>query len=277
MPQKSPASHPHPRDKITIRQYLPQDRDQVFAMLDVGFALGPGSPGQIAVRKALATPAAFVSYAMFLLGLMLPFVAGAPLSGLPLCLSAIVIFLYLRRAPRQTMLQVCEEARQTDMRDIAEYYQITRGQALGPAGFWVAVIEAESRGGVDEIVGFFGMEHLPGQPKLGHLRRMIVAPKHRRRRIGSLIITAMIAHAQKHSPKGSPGGPLTTLELETSVYQPAARALYEKHGFRVIGSRFLPLAWPGFLHRVEMVRYRRAVWEKTDLEHKNRYGACEEV
>ncbi|KAJ7073636.1 acyl-CoA N-acyltransferase [Mycena amicta] len=271
-PQNDKLSAGDRKSEIVIRQYLPKDYDQVYALLDVGFAVGPGSPGAAAFAKSLWTPAALASYAFFLAGCFLS-LNTAPILGLTLCLLAVGTILYLRHGAAQAFRNFCKNARQTDMQDITAYYQISAGQALTPAGFWVAVIQ----GDIDEVVGFFGMEHLPSRPTVGHLRRMIVSPHHRRRRIGSLIIQAIIAHAQKHSPNGAIGGPLTRLELETSVYQPPARALYEKHGFRVVGSRIMPLARPGLLHSVQVLRLQRAVWEQTDGQEKTSYGACDAV
>ncbi|KAJ7073639.1 acyl-CoA N-acyltransferase [Mycena amicta] len=244
--------------EIVIRQYLSRDYDQVLELLDVGFAVGLGSPGEAAVRRTLSTSAAFASYALFIAGCLLC-VNNARIAGVILCLLAISTILHLRNGAVQTFKKFCAMARQTDMKDISTYYKISAGQALTPAGFWVAVIEAESPGSVDEVVGYFGMEHLPSRPAVGHLRRMIVSPYHRRRRIGSLIMSAMIEHAQKHSPSGTLGGPLTMLELETTAFQPGARALYEKFGFRLVGSRVMPLAKPALLNSVRVLRFQRPV------------------
>ncbi|KAJ6452032.1 hypothetical protein C8R47DRAFT_940258, partial [Mycena vitilis] len=64
-------------------------------------------------------------------------------------------------------------------------------------------------------------------PSLGELRRMIVSKNHRRKHIGALLFTAVMAHARQFTP------PLATLELVTTEYQPGAVKLYEKFGFSV--------------------------------------------
>jgi hypothetical protein len=44
----------------------------------------------------------------------------------------------------------------------------------------------------------------------------------------------MLDHAQRLAPL------LETLELEMSEFQPGARRLYEKHGFSLVETRFIP-------------------------------------
>ncbi|KAF7329173.1 hypothetical protein MKEN_00177900 [Mycena kentingensis (nom. inval.)] len=245
---------PPPRT-IVVRQYLPKDHAQIFAMLYEGFAFGSGSPGETAVRQAMYTCPAFASYAIFLAGGILVFTVD-PKLGLALCVAAILAILYLRNSTQRAFYAFCDTAWRTDMVDITAHYQISDGKALGPAGFWVAVIEGALPNGDDEVVGFLGMENLPTALALGHLRRMVVSPRHRRKRIASLIIDAIVAHARKHAP------PVMVLELETSAYQPAAHALYLKHGFEVISSRQMRMS---ALHSVEVFRFRKPVWGAESL------------
>ncbi|KAF7305645.1 hypothetical protein HMN09_00818100 [Mycena chlorophos] len=258
---KSTAA-PQKNGQIIIRQYRPEDHDQVYALLDVGFAFGPNSPGEAAIQKAHTTPAAFVAYAAILGGLAYTI---RTCSFTATAVSAIafgaLMLVYLRYGASQAFHDFCDAARRTDMRDIVAHYQVAQHPQT-PAGFWVAAIEGGLEDGMDEIVGFFGMEHLPSRPTIGHLRRMIVSPYHRRRRIGSLLIQAIIAHAQQHAHV------LQTLELETSAYQPPARALYEKHGFRVVSQRPMRLekVFGGWLHWVPVLKLQREVWMRGDGE-----------
>ncbi|KAF7311724.1 hypothetical protein MIND_00182300 [Mycena indigotica] len=254
-PSKPPSSL---KGEVVVRQYRPQDHDQVFALLRVGFAVGPGSPGETAVRRALWTPAAFACYALILASTALS-IFGQTQAVLALCLEllALGVLVHLRRGAAQAFEDFCTRAAEDDLRDIPAYYQ--QPVPGSRAGFWVAVIG-------EEVVGYFGMEHLPSRPTIGHLRRLIVSPYHRRKGIASNIIDAIVAHAQAQPTLsdnlklGCPyAAPLTTLELETSALQPPAIALYERHGFRVVGSRQMPLARAG-LNNVTVWKMQRPVY-----------------
>jgi len=79
---------------------------------------------------------------------------------------------------------------------------------------------------------------------------MIVSMNHRRRKIGSLLITAAVDHARKHSP------PLITLDLETTEFQPGAQKLYENHGFILVGQRTMRISR---FFSMTVVRLRRKI------------------
>jgi ribosomal protein S18 acetylase RimI-like enzyme len=173
----------------------------------------------------------------------------------------------------------CANARATDMADICHSYEVPipvdgvqAPVPQGPAGFWVAAIESpESK--TSEVVGYLGLgwcifyhasmwpdftsriDYRGGataisDPSTGELRRMIVSMNHRRRKIGSLLMTAAMDHARRHMP------PLETLDLETSEFQPGARKLYEKYGFSFVGTRTLRSS-P--LFSMTVLRFRRRI------------------
>ena len=101
---------------------------------------------------------------------------------------------------------------------------------------------AESRHGfsvdklIKEGVAFF-VARVDGAPagcggiklfgtEFGELKRMYVRPAYRGRGIGTLIVGCLADHARSHG--------ITTLRLETGIYQREAIALYEGLGFRQI-------------------------------------------
>jgi GNAT superfamily N-acetyltransferase len=94
---------------------------------------------------------------------------------------------------------------------IAAYYAEHAG------GFWVAC-----RG--EEVVGMFGLE--TAGPNALELRRMYVAPSVRRAEIA----TAMLRFAEDEARRRGAG----RLELSTSALQPAAVALYQRAGYRLM-------------------------------------------
>ncbi|KAF8888261.1 acyl-CoA N-acyltransferase [Infundibulicybe gibba] len=77
------------------------------------------------------------------------------------------------------------------------------------------------------IVGMIGLDYGPTKSS-GLLRRMVVAPGYQRRGIGARLFEMAIAHARSHG--------MASLHLTTSEWHHAGRALYEKYGFRVIGT-----------------------------------------
>jgi ribosomal protein S18 acetylase RimI-like enzyme len=81
---------------------------------------------------------------------------------------------------------------------------------------------------------------------------MFVSMHHRRRGIGSQLIDVALDHVRRLRP------PLETLELETSELQLVAQRLYEKHGFRLVGTRVMRM---GVLSSLTMLRFRRTLVE----------------
>ncbi|KAJ6459969.1 hypothetical protein C8R45DRAFT_778405, partial [Mycena sanguinolenta] len=152
--------------------------------------------------------------------------------GAALCLCSITLFLCVRWSITIFFEEVCSSAFKTDLADIAAAYKFpplinrTQFQSKGELStFWVAVLE-NPKHNRSQVIGFLGLDYqLLGDPSSAELRRMFVSMHHRRRGVGSQLIRVAVAHVQRFAP------PLTTLVLETSELQPAARALYEKHGF----------------------------------------------
>jgi len=221
---------------IVVRQFRPADAPQVHAMLVEGIIYGPESPRNIALRLSLTSRVACLAYIGFVLGLACLFARDGVLmlrvAGVVLCVGAAVLFGCLRRSITRMFIDFCAKARRTDMADINKTYEVplSEDETQGPGGFWVAAIEA--LGGTEsEVVGYLGLDYgATADPSSGELRRMIVSPHHRRRRIGSLLISAALAHAQRT---------LATLDLETPEFHTGAQRLYARHGFTVVGSRVM--------------------------------------
>ncbi|KAJ7146691.1 acyl-CoA N-acyltransferase [Mycena epipterygia] len=183
------------------------------------------------------------------------------LGGVALCLGASTLFFCVRTAITKIFVNYCSTARNTDMADIPSSYEIPPSPSMsdrkgppaqGPGGFWVAVIESPDHK-TSEVVGYLGLDYrVNPDPSAGELRRMMVSMHHRRRKIASLLIAAVLDHAQHLSP------PLKTLDLETTEFQPGARKLYESYGFSLVGSRIMRM---GPLFSMTMLRLRRRVAE----------------
>ncbi|KAJ7642248.1 acyl-CoA N-acyltransferase [Roridomyces roridus] len=236
---------------IIVRQFKPSDAPQVHAMLIEGLVYGPESPRNTALRRSVTSLQAILAYIAFALGLMTLSCSrrDVRIVGGTLCTASLLFLLYLWRAIHNLFVNFCINARNTDMADIAKSYEIPDdiGAEQGPGAFFVAVIESTEE---SEVVGYLGLDyHANDDPTSGELRRMIVSPRHRRRKIGSLLINAAMAHARSRSP------PLLTMDLETTEFQPGAQKLYTRHGFAVVGSRIMRLG----VVQATVFRFRRMV------------------
>ncbi|KAH8555821.1 acyl-CoA N-acyltransferase [Umbelopsis sp. PMI_123] len=116
-----------------------------------------------------------------------------------------------------------------DMGNIPEYYELEAIDesnkydiAYAPRGrknFFVC----EDNAGA--IAGFVALDYHPELPKrTGELRRMVVAPTHRRQGVAELLIKVLITHAKKND--------IQVIELGTSDVQYGAKKLYQKMGWR---------------------------------------------
>src|SRR6186997_1795619 len=76
-----------------------------------------------------------------------------------------------------------------------------------------------------EPVGCGGLESFP--EGYGELKRMYTRPEYRRLGLGKQMLDALQAHGRAEG--------LATLRLETGIFQEAAIAMYEGHGFRRTG------------------------------------------
>ncbi|KAJ7613525.1 acyl-CoA N-acyltransferase [Roridomyces roridus] len=238
---------------IIVRQFRPSDAPQIHAMLFEGLVYGPESPRNTALRRSLTSPRAYLAYTAFALGLTTLSCSRRDLrlAGGTLCTVSLLFMLYLWRAINNLFVNFCIGARKTDMADIAKSYEIPDDISAeqGPGGFFVAAIES---GEESEVVGYLGLDyHANDDPTSGELRRMIVSARHRRRKIGSLLINAAMAHARSRSP------PLLTIDLETTEFQPGAQKLYTRHGFAVVGTRVVSVG----VFQATIFRFRRKVAE----------------
>ncbi|KAJ6479952.1 acyl-CoA N-acyltransferase [Mycena vitilis] len=136
----------------------------------------------------------------------------------------IAIFFATRMAITSAMKAFCERALAADMLDIEKHY-------AAPAAFFVAARPGEGDKKLDdaekteEVVGFVGLEYFPDKKShIAEMRRMVVAAKHRRKGVATLLMNKVIAQAE--SIRG-----LDSIELGTSEFQPGARKLYEHLGW----------------------------------------------
>ncbi|KAJ7430932.1 acyl-CoA N-acyltransferase [Mycena galericulata] len=235
--------------EVIIRQFRRSDAPQVYALLSEGFVHGDGSPQRAAQRRNRTSLSSCLAYAGIAVGLAFVVLSAKlkqsidvitlQLAGEALSLCSAAFLIHVRKRIEGWLVKFCAKARETDMKDIAAWYGISpSGEQEGHSGFWVAVIE-HPEDETSEVVGYVGLDFRPGEdPTNAELRRMIVSPRHRKRRIGSLLMSALLEHARRCGP------PLRTIYLETieNKLQPGPLKLYESFGFRVVGKRVVNAA-----------------------------------
>ncbi|KAJ7314503.1 hypothetical protein DFH08DRAFT_972903 [Mycena albidolilacea] len=162
------------------------------------------------------------------------------IAGTAFSTAATALLICARRSITGFFVNFCAIARETDIADIARTYGVPLSAAgthsapePGPSGFWVAATESQDRL-TSEVVGFLGLDHHANVDlNSSVLRRLVVSPHHRRRKIGTLLLAAVLDYVHRLAP------PLEILELEMSEFQPGARRLYEKHGFSLVETRVI--------------------------------------
>ncbi|KAJ7142368.1 hypothetical protein C8R44DRAFT_865719 [Mycena epipterygia] len=231
-----------PGGEISILQFRKEDAEQVHALLLEGLVYAADSPRNVALRRYLYLLASLLVLTFLLLLVSIhPSTHRAGLLGALIVLCGAAGCAYIYRSITQFFLHLCTAARATDIADISATYGVPLpGQTQSSGAFWVAVDETTTR-----VVGCVGLKYDPRAS--GTLRRMFVSAGHRRRGIGSMLLVAAMAHARCISPE-------LELELETSEFQDAARRLYERHGFRLAGTRVM---WLGAGLPMRMVRFER--------------------
>ncbi|KAJ7082172.1 hypothetical protein C8R43DRAFT_1052457 [Mycena crocata] len=261
-----PTSMAH--DRIYIRQYRPSDLPQIRTLLFEGFVTSEDSVAVVAKRRFLFKGPSLVAYLLGSLGLGLiarsaswtSLAAGA---GAALCAVGVGIFGYVQRGIPRAMVDFCENALATDMRDIAAHY-------CAPGAFFVAVQprnveqndvdwpKGSGEGDVDareEVVGYVGLEYRPtsdAHQAEAEVRRMVVGAAHRRRGIAARLMRAVIAHGERVTAEGHA---LQAIKLSTSEFQPGAQRLYEKLGWELAR---VQIRWDSIV-RVSILHYRRPV------------------
>ncbi|KAF7360064.1 hypothetical protein MVEN_00734500 [Mycena venus] len=246
---------------IVIRQFQPEDAEQIHALFLEGLVYAPDSAHNVAQHRNLSSRVSCLAYLGFALGLGCLFRnnIAVRVGGGALTLGATALFVHVRRTITKFWVDVCARTRETDLGDITHFYDLPlpanptqASEPQGPSGFWVAVIESPEDKS-SEVVGYLGFDYrLNPDPSSGELRHMIVSMNHRRRRIGSLLLAAVVNHARRHAP------PIETLDLAITEFQPGAWKFYENNRFSSVGTRIMKI---GPLLSMTVSRLSRKVFD----------------
>ncbi|KAJ3736842.1 acyl-CoA N-acyltransferase [Lentinula guzmanii] len=130
---------------------------------------------------------------------------------------------------------------------------------MGIKAFWVAeTVSPVTK--KTEIVGCISLGDPPPPPftsepgvRVAELCRMVISPHHRRQGIAGALMQACEAHAMANEHK------LSAIVLRTTFYQPHARELYAKLGYRIVletNVRFGNADVPVYLYRKDFMGHK---------------------
>ncbi|KAF6758343.1 acyl-CoA N-acyltransferase [Ephemerocybe angulata] len=241
-----PNEHP-----IIVRNFRKGDVEELRKLF-VLCNTGDGSPLEEILKSNLKDPISLICYSVFALGqyLLVPALVNSQgasmraILGALLSFAGIGLFILVRRYIRKAMMEYCEKAFRTDLKDVNEYY--------GEGNFWIAEeVRQDSDGthsGSSQIAGYVGLDYNSkaaledSTRSTAELRRMGVSPLCRRRGVGGMLLRALISSAKAKSkdatliePKSDrlEGGGCRRIVLSTSDFQPPAIAMYRKYGWVV--------------------------------------------
>lgn len=163
-------------DTIYIRQYRPSDFSQIRALLFEGFVtsrrstsgyslsrlltIAEGSVTLVAKRRFLLKAPSLIAYLLGGVGLGLisrPGNWSSPTAGTGalLCAAGVALFAVVQRSIPRAVINLCETALATDMRDISAHY-------CAPGEFFVAAQPRASGTKVgdqdaEEVLGYVGL------------------------------------------------------------------------------------------------------------------------
>ncbi|KAF5319264.1 hypothetical protein D9619_008310 [Psilocybe cf. subviscida] len=210
------------RDTIRLRPFQDKDGERVREIYLKAMLTGASSPTYMALKAQLTRPWALYFYAQMVFGAVL--VLRAPtvavrLGGGILVVSALGLLYAWRRNTRKVFETFTGMAVTGDLADVLKHYS-----APG-SGFWVAEITNGKDTG--KVVGCVGLDSSASpEPGTAELRRMAVLPELQGHGVGTRLLSTLIIHAREKN--------LTTITLNTSMYQVAAMNMYEAAGFKEV-------------------------------------------
>ncbi|KAF8801903.1 acyl-CoA N-acyltransferase [Phlegmacium glaucopus] len=248
MAQPDPQGH---GKLIRIRPYRPSDSEQIRRLFEAATLHGPM---QVALDSQFWGPTACVSYCTLLLGLSLAtFTTNLRIRciGVALCIAGCALFATMRYIFSSKVTGGINDALNGNLKDIGKTFGmkpvvIHNGERTGEyvpsgtSGFWVAEAYASEKDlevgdSETEIIGSVGLDANKNSDETSaDLCRVMVSSDYRRRGIAASLIKTALRHAQNHG--------VTSVVLSTTMFQPAAIAVYEKLGWvlqRKMGVRIL--------------------------------------
>ncbi|KAJ3905500.1 acyl-CoA N-acyltransferase [Lentinula edodes] len=237
---------------VRVRIFRKSDSEAVRRLFTTCMMIGEGAPARAHLAATTRSPSFLCAFALLIISITVEVTTLS--SFLPAYLDvtvaaiALLVLLYLCYSIYSAVgfyIQFGLTCLRTDLKNIQGHYnlcQVTSTsnensedpelEATSMKGFWVAEIVSPVTNKA-EIVGCISLGDPPPPPFTSgpgttELRRMIVSPYHRRRGIARALIEACEAHATTSKHK------LTAIVLRTTFYQPHARQLYTKLGYKIV-------------------------------------------
>ncbi|KAJ4489894.1 hypothetical protein J3R30DRAFT_3693321 [Lentinula aciculospora] len=266
---------------VRVRIYRKSDLEAVRRLFRTCMMTGEGTPARAHLAITVRSPSFLCAFALLVISVAVEVATfttfqsvsyvfrdkGAVIWAAAITLLALLYICYSIYSAIGFYIQFCLTCLRTDLKDIESHYTLrpvrSASKSLGdsedpelePIGikaFWVAEIVSPATNKA-EIVGCLSLADPPvtfiSEPGLAELCRMVVSHQHRRRGIAAALIQACEAHAIANDHR------LSAIVLRTTFYQPHARQLYAKLGYRVVmekNLRFGNATVPVFLYRKDL-------------------------
>ncbi|KAJ3933318.1 MAG: acyl-CoA N-acyltransferase [Lentinula lateritia] len=238
---------------VRVRIFRKSDSEAVRRLFTTCMMIGEGAPARAHLAATTRSPSFLCAFALFIISITVEvttlssFLPAASYPDVTVAAIALLTLLYLCYSIYSAVgfyIQFGLTCLRTDLKDIQGHYnlcQVTSTsngnsnpelEATSMKGFWVAEIVSPVTNKA-EIVGCISLGDPPPPPFTSgpgttELRRMIVSPYHRRRGIARALIEVCEAHATTSKHK------LTAIVLRTTFYQPHARRLYTRLGYKIV-------------------------------------------
>ncbi|KAJ3769273.1 acyl-CoA N-acyltransferase [Lentinula raphanica] len=218
------------KDSVVIRPFYPSDASHVLNVYFTGLVSGVDSAGYFALTRAfLHWIPMYIAYILSLSGggvLLLALRTDFQILGLAIVLLSCCFILFIYYRIRNTFLGYYQDGLRHDMTDISQYYRQDHEKNGSPIRcFWVAEIPSMTSETGYEVVGCVALDCSTNNngPLVGELKRLFVLPNCRKRGIGTKLMQTVIAFAKEKK--------ISSLQLETTNFQPVAREMYSRLGW----------------------------------------------
>ncbi|KAF5369012.1 hypothetical protein D9758_002998 [Tetrapyrgos nigripes] len=227
---------------FSIRNYRAEDEQQVKDLVYAAVVDGTGSPFYFMLRHVFTTSLFYFYYFLFLAG-----VAAATaytglfrILGFTLILAVSILMFHVYWNVRAAFVDYVDTAYRTDLANIMATYKVG-GQ--NDSNFWVVEVPSMNLWKSSyEIVGCVGLD---ASVSPAHLRRLYVAPTHRRQGMATALVRNLMTYAKERK--------IPTIYSETSNLQPAAQYVYSREGWVVGETKNYPYEAGGL--KVQFKKY----------------------
>ncbi|KAJ3981639.1 acyl-CoA N-acyltransferase [Lentinula detonsa] len=295
LPKTNDSDQSGSNSVVRVRVFRKSDSEGVRRLFKTCLLTGEGAPPRAHLAATIKSPSFLCALTIFIMSVMITAATvfnSEPashilLSGrssaakirlvmvISIALLALWYLCYSIYSAVGFYLQFVSTCLRTDLMDIQGHYNLHQVKSssdkiledstdpelrpMGIKAFWVAeTVSPVTK--KTEIVGCISLGDPPPPPftsepgvRVAELCRMVISPHHRRQGIAGALMQACEAHAMANEHK------LSAIVLRTTFYQPHARKLYAKLGYRIVletNVRFGNADVPVFLYRKDLMGHK---------------------